>query len=347
MPGDDCYLLGTKKILPSPNVSIQDAVAAECLQHIYIKEEQTNCGVILLKGQTYMFRCASIGAYPGGIPKYARRRYRFSPKSSMGRLDVTVRAMADRCQFYDDIAFDLTTLRLHPFKEIWLEVTPHSFNVRVYPGMAMSQMAAASGDDFNAVDMKAAAAAAMLFDWQGDCIPPTFFHRDAMILSVNLTPSAMQDGIVGYKSVATNRVVDLMREDNPVETFFAPVSPPSVAGGGVVLLEKDCFYIMCTKEHIKVPDDMAAEMLPFSSNIGEMRVHYAGFFDPGFGGTFGATAVLEIRPYETMCIQDGQPICLMKFYQLSNPPDRVYGQANNHYQGQQGPTLAKYFGGKK
>lgn len=113
-------------------------------------------------------------------------------------------------------------------------------------------------------------------------------------------------------------------------------------------LEKDKFYILCTKEKVSIPTFLSAEMIPFSHNIGELRAHYAGFFDPGFGygvngEVHGTVGVLEVRPHETITVYDGQPICLMDFYKNSKIPEKPYGTANNNYQNQQGPKLAKFF----
>lgn len=108
------------------------------------------------------------------------------------------------------------------------------------------------------------------------------------------------------------------------------------------------FYILATKERVSVPLHLSAEMVPFSHHVGELRAHYAGFFDPGFG--FGAAGeingtvgVLEVRPHETINIYHGQPICLMEFFKNSHPPLRPYGFVGSSYQGQEGPKLAKYF----
>ena len=89
-------------------------------------------------------------------------------------------------------------------------------------------------------------------------------------------------------------------------------------------------------------------MVPFSQHVGELRAHYAGFFDPGFGygdsGELkGAAGVLEVRPHETITVYDGQPICLMEFFRNSKNPHTPYGSAGNNYQSQTGPKLAKYF----
>jgi len=132
------------------------------------------------------------------------------------------------------------------------------------------------------------------------------------------------------------------------EAFFRPIYPSE---SGKLTLEKDRFYILATKERVSVPNHLSAEMVPFSHHVGELRAHYAGFFDPGFGygarGEInGTVGVLEVRPHETINIYHGQPICLMEFFRNSQPPARPYGFAGSNYQGQEGPKLAKYFAPK-
>ncbi|GAB5361711.1 hypothetical protein AAMO2058_000736300, partial [Amorphochlora amoebiformis] len=138
-------------------------------------------------------------------------------------------------------------------------------------------------------------------------------------------------------------------------SFFRPIYTPSEGEQrGRLVLEKDRFYILCVRERVAVPPSLSGEMIPFSHNIGELRAHYAGFFDPGFGfgesGELeGSTGVLEVRPHETVTIYDGQPICLMRFFQNNRIPKQGYGSSalGSHYQGQAGPWLAKYFKKKK
>jgi dCTP deaminase len=111
-------------------------------------------------------------------------------------------------------------------------------------------------------------------------------------------------------------------------------------------LEKWRFYILATKEYFQVPLEYSLELLPSSHLIGEMRAHYAWFFDPGFGLDCPAQWVLEVRPFEDMIIYDWQPICLIKVFQNLKKPSHGYGKAKvaNNYQGQSGAKLAKYFG---
>jgi hypothetical protein len=108
-------------------------------------------------------------------------------------------------------------------------------------------------------------------------------------------------------------------------------------------LEKDTFYILTTKEAIRVPSGYSMELVPSSHLMGELRVHYAWFFDPGWWGDFWRVGVLEVRPYEDLIIYDGQPICLAQLYTNKAIPDQVYGDAWNNYHQQEWPKLAKYF----
>ena len=121
-------------------------------------------------------------------------------------------------------------------------------------------------------------------------------------------------GIVGDK--LKKEIIDLAKPGaHDAGDFFRPIH--ACSRRPYLTLEKDHFYILCTKERVSVPNALSAEMVPFSHNVGELRAHYAGFFDPGFGygrsgevrGTIG---VLEVRPHETISIYDGQPICLME-----------------------------------
>ena len=152
--------------------------------------------------------------------------------------------------------------------------------------------------------------------------------------------------LAGYEAVATNEIVDMSNigGHDPAK-FFRPVYAEA---GGKLTLEKDRFYILSTKERVSIPLSLSGEMVPFSHHVGELRAHYAGFFDPGFGygasGELrGAVGVLEVRPHETIKIYDGQPICLMEFFRNSEIPAAPYGSVGNNHQGQQGPKLAKYF----
>ena len=183
-------------------------------------------------------------------------------------------------------------------------------------------------------------------------------HRGALVLSLRVPPPSACDfgTLAGFEALPTNEVVDLSRKNgHPASRFFKQIKAKAVGGQGAggqvdfgLTLEKDRFYILATKEKVSVPTHLSAEMVPFSSHVGELRVHYAGFFDPGFGfgargEVPGAVGVLEVRPHETVTIYDGQPIALMEYFRNAKEPERPYGAVGNTYQGQGGPRLAKYF----
>ena len=120
-------------------------------------------------------------------------------------------------------------------------------------------------------------------------------------------------------------------------------------GDGRVILKKDCFYILCTKERVAVPTTLSAEMRPFSQHVGELRAHYAGFFDPGFGhaasGGQGTRAVLEVRSHDVpFLIEDGQTVCRLIYEQMTQIPEKIYGAGGigSNYQGQ-ALKLSKHF----
>ena len=315
---------GVRQVLPSVVLEERDLAAPE--------------GIVLLKGQTYLIPCGRVK-----LPPHLRGS--LSPKSSIGRIDVMVRAVFDGCGLYDTIPFAGEG-------EIWMEVSPRSFNVRLAAGLALSQLmlfsTQATREALRLIDEPGVETC--VFTRQGKAVKPNL-HRGDVVLSLHVG-----EGEVGYEAVATGEIVDLRKIGaHSADAFFRPVKskPGSADSSGFdarakLTLEKDKFYILSTKERVSVPLHVSAEMVPFSQHVGELRAHYAGFFDPGFGyglkgevrGTIG---VLEVRPHETITIYDGQPICLMEFFRNLAVPRVPYGQAGNHYQSQTGPRLAKYF----
>jgi dCTP deaminase len=155
--------------------------------------------------------------------------------------------------------------------------------------------------------------------------------------------------IVGYKCDTTmGRMLDFSRRDHIPLEFFEPIYRPA---NGEFTMRQGEFYIFVTKEGIRVPRELACEMLPYDVTMGEFRSHYAGFFDPGFGfgqegETLGTPAVLEVFTHDRdFVLRDGQPICQMVFERLSAPTDVCYGDASlvSNYYKQSGPKLSKHF----
>jgi deoxycytidine triphosphate deaminase len=164
-------------------------------------------------------------------------------------------------------------------------------------------------------------------------------HNGAIVLSLAVPAYPEDDGeegaaggadalppLIGFEALPTNEVIDLSRPGaHDAADFFRPIR--ASRRRRFLTMEKDRFYILCTKERVAVPNALSAEMVPFSHHVGELRAHYAGFFDPGFGygragEVCGTIGVLEVRPHETISIYDGQPICLMEFFRNSSSPER-------------------------
>jgi dCTP deaminase len=340
--GPSCVLV-REKVLPHKR-KVRDLAESLALQTVDLTGE----GGILLRGQTYLAYCGKLkmpGLFRGSL----------SPKSSIGRVDLMVRGVFDQSGLYDTVA---------PGEdgELWMEISPRSFNIRARQGQALSQMMVFSNAPAPAAPHPAQTDV-LLYSCQGEPLKPQL-HGTALVLSLGLNPEPGRR--LGWEALPTNEVVDLAALGTlRIAPFFRPLTMTARAGGGAaknngkklrqsiagdaaITLEKDKFYILATKERIRVPTHLSAEMIPFSHHIGELRAHYAGFFDPGFGAgrdgaLKGTVGVLEVRPHETITIYDGQPICLIDFFVNTSVPDVAYGDAGNNYQAQRGPKLAKFF----
>jgi dCTP deaminase len=172
--------------------------------------------------------------------------------------------------------------------------------------------------------------------------------RDAHIagglgFSVDLRPRA--GDIAGYRAKPHTGLIDLDRigHYDPAE-FWEPVT----ARNGRIILDPGAFYILVSREAVHVPPDYAAEMAPYLAMVGEFRVHYAGFFDPGFGhaaaGGTGARGVLEVRCHEApFALDHGQIVGRLVYERMAERPDILYGRdLGSNYQGQ-GLKLSKHF----
>lgn len=280
---------------------------------------------LLLKGKTYLIPCLYVNVPDNCFVK-------ISPKSSIGRIDVMVRTIIDNVGLYDYIFPGVKG-------QLWLEVTPQSFNIRLKKGLSLNQLRFFEEDDNHNLSNlnKELKEKDFLFDADSKPLKNNFYNKTSLFLGLNVEPNSL----IGYEAVPTNNVIDLS-EVNTLDSskFFKEINTDKK---GKLLLEKDKFYILYTKEKVSVPINFSVEMIPFSHLVGELRAHYAGFFDPGFGGKNGAVGVLEIRPHETLTVYDGQPICQIEFFKNSKTPSIAYGDNGNNYQNQKGPRLSKYF----
>jgi dCTP deaminase len=264
-----------------------------------------------------------------------------NPKSSTGRLDIFTRLIADRSEVFDHVpgGYD---------GPLYAEVSPRSFRVRVKRGSRLNQIRFRRRNSMHEKhayrplpdhELRKLHSKARLVD--GDELNV----RHGLVLRVELGGIG-PDHLVGYRAQRHTDVIDVSRvAAYRAEDFWELVRARSDKR---LILDPDEFYILASKEKLHIPPDHAAEMIPIAPEMGEFRVHYAGFFDPGFGftehGHPGSRGVLEVRSHEVpFILEDGQMVGRLAFERMAEPPDSLYGQiGTSNYQGQE-LKLSKHF----
>ena len=281
-------------------------------------------GAVLEKGCVYLIPLAERLSLPPGVTAVA------NAKSSSGRLDLLTRAITDGGTEFDRIpeGYD---------GPLYAEVCPRSFSVLVRAGQRLNQIRFRRGQ---AVLDDAALTRLHAADPLVDGKP---LISEGLGFSVDLSPAS--GTLVGYRAKPHTGVVDLDRIGHyPARDFWEDVH----AENGHVILDPGAFYILVSREAVTIPPDHAAEMAPYLAMVGEFRVHYAGFFDPGFGhalaGGKGSRGVLEVRCHEApFVLEHGQVVGRLVYERMATRPDRLYGTGiASNYQGQ-GLKLAKQF----
>ena len=306
--------------LPGPDMTV-----AERLEELKLHQIDLSAGAVLETGCVYIVPLMEGLALPDEFAAAA------NPKSSTGRLDIFTRVITDRAR-----AFDAIPAGYHG--PIYLEVSPRTFPVVVRAGSRLSQMrfrrGAARLDD---------EALVALHEHAG-LVDGTLHVADGLVLSIDLTGKEV--GIVGYRAKRHTGLIDVdRRESYDVLDYWEPILS---RGRPELILDPDQFYILVSREAVHVPPDYAAEMVPFDPLVGEFRVHYAGFFDPGFGhseaGGSGSRAVLEVRSHEVpFILEHGQNVGRLVYERMLTRPKALYGQGiGSHYQAQ-GLKLSKHF----
>ncbi len=263
---------------------------------------------------------------------------RANPKSSTGRLDVFTRVITDEGQAFDDI-------RPGYRGKLYLEVVPLSFTVRVREGLTLNQLRLSRGHtQFSDAEVRELHAATPILFRNGVPADPRV-RAGGVFLSLDLEPD--RAGSVGFRAKRNSQLVDMSRTDHAPLDFWEPVRGEH---GGVVLEPED-FYLLLSSESVRIPPTAASEMTAYDPTSGELRTHYAGFFDPGFGhaaegGTVGSRAALEVRAHDVpFLVEHGQPVCKLVFERMAEVPDRLYGwDLGSSYQ-EQTVTLSKHFRG--
>jgi dCTP deaminase len=269
-----------------------------------------------------------------------------NPKSSTGRLDILTRLIADEATVFDQVKEGYRG-------QLYLEVVPRSFSIVVKTGTRLNQLrfSRARGETPKAIPSA---------DWRqliegGQIIDSGDSERNKQLIeksgelpfTIDLKGSGKSGALIGWRAKKHTTRIDLERRDYDPLDFWEPIRFHKYSS---LILVPDEFYILMTKEAIAVPPDYAAEMLPYDTRAGEFRVHYAGFFDPGFGWNAatekagGSRGVLEVRSHEVpFLLEDGQLVGWLHYDRMAARPDKLYGQdSTSNYQGQS-LKLAKQF----
>lgn len=281
-------------------------------------------GAVLEKGCVYVVPLMEQLDLPEGIQAVA------NAKSSTGRLDLLTRTITDGGEEFD---------RIQPGYSgpLYAEICPRSFSVLVRPGMRLNQIRFRDGQ---AVLSDAALTA---LHGETPLVDGEAVIDEGLGFSVDLRPDA--GTLVGYRAKPHTGVIDLDRigEYDPAE-YWEEVR----SHNGQIILDPGAFYILVSREAVHIPPAYAAEMAPYLAMVGEFRVHYAGFFDPGFGnadaGGAGSRGVLEVRCHEApFVLEHGQVVGRLVYEQMAEVPQQLYGAGiASNYQGQ-GLKLSKHF----
>ena len=281
-------------------------------------------GAVLEKGCVYVVPLMESLALPEGIQAVA------NAKSSTGRLDLLTRTITDGGVEFDRIAPGYNG-------PLYAEICPRSFSVLVRPGMKLNQIRFRAGQAVLSDDaLRVRHGIEPLVD--GDAL-----IDDGLGFSVDLRPTGTD--LVGFRAKPHTGVIDLDRIGyyDPAE-YWEPIHTRE----GRIILDPGAFYILVSREAVHIPPDCAAEMAPYLAMVGEFRVHYAGFFDPGFGhgaaGGTGSRGVLEVRCHEApFVLEHGQVVGRLVYERMAAVPDQIYGAGiASNYQGQ-GLKLSKHF----
>lgn len=309
--------------LPGPGATVMDRIGMYEMHQVDLTR-----GAVLEKGCVYI------------VPMMERLNLRnrvsgaANPKSSTGRLDVFTRLIADGATMFDQVVAGYRG-------PLFSEISPRTFSVIARQGDRLNQLRLQRGNppasdqairrlhrEIPLVDAK----------------PGTENIDQGIAVTVDLKGNG--DGLVGYRARRHTDLVDFGKIDfYEQRDYWEPVHADT---RGSVILNPGDFYILASKEAVTVPPDHAAEMRPYDTRVGEFRVHYAGFFDPGFGyaeaGGTGSRAVLEIRSFEVpFVLRDGQLVARLVYERLTAVPDKLYGVGIGSSYQRQGLALAKQF----
>jgi dCTP deaminase len=317
--GDRAYRVRAS-FLPGPQSTVADRLTT-----ITLHEFDLSASAVLETGCVFIVPLMESRRLPKTVAAAA------NPKSSTGRLDIFTRVITDRAREFDAVPAGYEG-------PLYLEISPRTFPIVVRAGSRLSQMRFRHGESRLGDNV-------LLALHRKESLVDGDPHIDnGLTLSIDLTGA--DGGVVGYRAKRHTGVIDVDKRGiyDPVE-FWEPIPRH---WSSELILDPDQFYILMSRESVHVPPDYAAEMVPFDPLVGEFRVHYAGFFDPGFGhigaGGAGSRAVLEVRSHEVpFILEHGQTVGRLVYEAMRERPEKLYGEdMRSNYQAQ-GLKLSKHF----
>ncbi|MGH9138556.1 MAG: 2'-deoxycytidine 5'-triphosphate deaminase [Acidimicrobiales bacterium] len=311
-----------------------DSVESKVKNYIVDELDLRRDGAVLETNRPYLIPLLEQLDLPATV------RGRANPKSSTGRLDVFTRVITDGSHRFDEIAPGY-------HGHLYLEVVPLSFTVRVKQGLALNQLRLVAGratltdDDLRELHR----AEPLLLRDDGPVAGADLALADGLFLSLDLRGDA--EGCVGYRAKDHAPLIEMAQVGlyDPAD-YWERVRREE---GDRIVLAPERFYLLLSDERVVIPPGYAAEMTAYDPTSGELRTHYAGFFDPGFGydpsgALQGSRAALEVRAHDVpFMVEHRQPVCKLTFERMLEPPDKLYGSIiGSNYQGQV-ETLGKHF----
>jgi dCTP deaminase len=304
------------------------------LEEYTLDEIDLRRGAMLEVGHPYLVELKERLHLPEGL------RGKANPKSSTGRIDVFTRVVTDHSERFDEIANGYDGA-------LYLEVVPLSFAIRVREDLTLNQLRLATGrPSLTDTDIREVHARQPLL-YRGERPVPDgeLILSGGLFLGLDLTGN--EQGRVGYSAREHAPLLDLTRSGRlDPDPFWDPVVRER---GNRLVLSPNKFYLLMSNDAVSIPPDLAAEMTAYDPTSGELRTHYAGFFDPGFGfdpagGFRGSRAALEVRAHDVpFMIEHGQTVCKLTFERMLEPPEILYGpKIGSSYQ-RQGETLSRHF----
>ncbi|HRW38610.1 MAG: 2'-deoxycytidine 5'-triphosphate deaminase [Acidimicrobiales bacterium] len=307
---------------------------ADTLPDYAIEELDLTKGLVLEPRRPYLIPLRESVALPEAMRGFV------NPKSSAGRVDTLCRALTDGSDAFDQI-------RPGYQGPLYVEIVSRTFPLLIRPDTTMVQLRLFRGEDPFLTDDELARLhdeIGLMSDFETELLAPPSLDNG---LGLSLDLRGDENGIVGYRAKRNTEVLDYGKLGQEWRRFWEPVYRD--VDSPRLVLEPEEFYLLLSQEAITIPPSLAAEMVPYDVRSGEVRTHYAGFFDPGFGYRadkrgWGSRATLEVRAHDVpFVVEQGQRVCWMVYCHMDEAPDFLYGtEISSNYQGQIN-TLSKHF----